>query len=296
MTNKVSAKAPPSSSDNSTLNRPKLKRLSQRVAEGDAIVKLTPRECGLASFFLMCWLLLFAGGITMDTTKFRCEISPDGARALAAEAKPGEALAVDTVCREKDFWVPGWLVSWPAAANGWKLAISWIVVLLFFLPLNLAVVSAAAGALGALGNRANLDDEQSRIVSRDDSNPIMSGLLRGLFVYLFFISGLLLFDDKPFSTPGPGQYVRLAGFISLISFLVNYRPNLFSTISDWAFERINTRKVRTGRDRADDDIRIRRTTSEINEIEVEVPMGGSEPNGGREIGLPSSHPDGSEEK
>jgi hypothetical protein len=41
----------------------------------------------------------------------------------------------------------------------------------------------------------------------------LSGLLRGLFIYLFFISGLLLFDDKPFSSPGPGQYIRLAGFI-----------------------------------------------------------------------------------
>ena len=71
----------------------------------------------------------------------------------------------------------------------------------------------------------------------------MSGLLRGLFVYLFFISGLMLFDDKPFSSPGPGQYIRLAGFVSLISFLVNYRPHLFATISDWAYERINTRKV-----------------------------------------------------
>jgi len=71
--------------------------------------------------------------------------------------------------------------------------------------------------------------------------------------------------DKPFSSPGPRQYIRLAGFISLISFLVNYRPNLFATISDWAFERINSRKGTR------DDIRVKKTTEINQEIQVEMP-------------------------
>jgi hypothetical protein len=253
--------------------------------------RLTGGELVLAALFLVMWLVLFGGGITMDTGKFRCAISTGGASALAAEAQPGEAAAKD-VCQKREYadWIPvGW--SWlaeeqsstkqnpsgtteptPAStvyagqtsnthrpklvatekANAYRLLVAWLGVLLFFLPLNLAMVSATAGALGALGNKANLEDDrpepsvppdQQLNRSTDISNPIMSGLLRGLFVYLFFISGLLLFDDKPFSSPGPGQYIRLAGFISLISFLINYRPHLFTTISDWAFERINSRKV-----------------------------------------------------
>ena len=101
-------------------------------------------------------------------------------------------------------------------------AAAWVGVLLFFLPLNLAVLAAAAGALGALGNKANLEDDPAepdpRIKreinenrprkSQDNSSPVMYGLLRRIFVYLFFVSGLLLFDDKPFSSPGPGQYIR----------------------------------------------------------------------------------------
>ena len=229
----------------------------------------------LAAFFLLSWLFLFAGGITMDTTKFRCVISPGGATQLAAEGKVGQQVKAEDVCKDQAVWVP----AWPAPlANTYSLAISWLGILLFFLPLNLAMISSAAGALGSIGNRANLEDDQTSPKSRDDSSPLMSGLLRGLFVYLFFISGLLLFDDKPFSSPGPGQYIRLAGFISLISFLVNYRPHLFATISDWAYERINSRKVIP----ANDEITVKKTTNVNQETEIKIPVAEGIANGNHE--------------
>ena len=230
-------------------------------------------EALLAGFFLLSWLFLFAGGATMDTTKFRCAISPGGATKLAAEATPGQA--VGELCKNETIWVP----AWPAElANTYTLAVSWLAILLFFLPLNLAMVSATAGALGAFGNKAHLEPDERPSESQDNSNPLMSGLLRGLFVYLFFISGLLLFDDKPFSSPGPGQYIRLAGFISLISFLVNYRPHLFASISDWAYERINTRKVVAGKSSAD-TATLTKTTKIDEETKLEIPI--AEGNAGR---------------
>ena len=146
------------------------------------ITKLTRPESVLAGLFLVAWLLLFAGGIVMDTTKFRCVISPGGATQLAAEGRPSEGLSRADVCKDVEFWVPSWPTALSAGdARFYKLVISWIGLILFFLPLNLAMVSGAAGAMGALGNRANLEDEDTPITSRDDSNPIMSGLLRGLF-------------------------------------------------------------------------------------------------------------------
>jgi hypothetical protein len=233
----------------------------------------------LAVFFLLSWLFLFAGGITMDTTKFRCVISPEGATQLAAEGKVGQQVEPKDICSNQQVWVP----AWPAKlANAYSLGVSWLVVLLFFLPLNLAMISSAAGALGAFGNRANLEDDQTSQKSRDDSSPLLSGLLRGLFVYLFFISGLLLFDDKPFSSPGPGQYIRLAGFISLISFLVNYRPHLFATISDWAYERINSRKVIPAAEESNDEITLKKTTKVAEETEITIPVREGVANGDNE--------------
>ena len=223
----------------------------------------------IAVFFLLSWLFLFAGGITMDTRKFRCVISPDGATQLEAEGRVGQQVKPEDICKNQDIWVP----AWPAElANAYSLGVSWLVILLFFLPLNLAMISSTAGALGAIGNKANLEDDQTSQKSRDDSSPLLSGLLRGLFVYLFFISGLLLFDDKPFSNPGPGQYIRLAGFISLISFLVNYRPHLFATISDWAYERINSRKVIPVAEGSNDEITLKKTTKVNEETEIKIPV------------------------
>lgn len=215
----------------------------------------------------------------MDTTKFRCVISPQGATLLAAEARVGEQIKTDDICKKEPIWVP----AWPAKfANAYSLGVSWLGILLFFLPLNLAMISSAAGALGAFGNRANLEDDQTPPKSGDDTSPLMSGLLRGLFVYLFFISGLLLFDDKPFSSPGPGQYIRLAGFISLISFLVNYRPHLFSTISDWAFERINSRKVIQVAEGSKDEITLKKTTKVDQQTEITIPVAEGIANGNSE--------------
>ena len=223
-------------------------------------------QTALAAFFLLSWLSLFAGGITMDTTKFRCVISPNGVTKLAAEGMPGQP--VGQLCKDEAIWVPAWPEN---LANTYKVAVSWLAILLFFLPLNLAMISATAGALGAFGNQAHLEPDERPSESQDNSSPLMSGLLRGLFVYLFFISGLLLFDDKPFSSPGPGQYIRLAGFVSLISFLVNYRPHLFASISDWAYERINARKVVPEKS-APDKATFTKTTKIDEETKIEMPV------------------------
>ncbi len=243
-------------------------------------------ETLMASVFLVMWLFLFGGGITMDTTKFRCAVSTGGASALATEALPGDE-ASKSICQkaENASWVPIWSSSLSTeGARTYRLLVAWAGILFFFLPLNLAMVSAAAGALGSFGNKVNLEHDRTEPVTEalqgqprsvDVSNPILSGLLRGLFVYLFFISGLLLFDDKPFSSPGPGQYIRLAGFISLISFLVNYRPHLFTTISDWAFERINARKVIPTQPEQD-EVKIENTkeTNEKTTLTIQMPANG----------------------
>ncbi len=186
---------------------------------------LKPAEFALTVLLFAGWLMVFAGGILIDTQPYRYRISPTGVAALentpVAEAVPG--LESRT----------------PSPAPG--LITSWIVVLLWFLPLNLALICVTAGGLGAVGQRANLHADDVRRSPGDTSHPYLSSLLRGFFVYLFFISGLLILDDAPFATSSPSQYVRLAGFLSFFSFAVNYNPALFSHISDLAHRRIQTK-------------------------------------------------------
>jgi hypothetical protein len=227
-----------------SLNNNAYAALRTPVADKNAPFQLNYYERFFASLVLISWLFLFAGGILVDTKPYRCVISPNGVQVLADEGNPGGQRLEGSGCTEKQIEgagisVPIWPQSW---SKFYLLAVSWLAVLLFFLPLNLALVCATAGTLGAFGGKANLQDDSTPHNSRDDSNPYLSGLLRGFFVYLFMISGLLLFDDKPFSNPGPGQYIRFAGFLSLFSFVVNYQPYLFTTLIEGAFQRISARR------------------------------------------------------
>jgi hypothetical protein len=196
----------------------------------DLVTKLRPAECLVAVVVFTFWLVAFVGGITVDTRPFRCAISPDGVKALEASSGDGQGsqAANRTECNQ--------------ARTAKDLLLSTVVILLWFTPVNLALVSASAGALGTFGNLANISDDHKSRHARENSNPYISAMLRGFFVYLLMISGLLLLDLNPFANPTPGQYIRLAGLLSILSFVVNYQPRLFSTLTVLALRRIEERE------------------------------------------------------
>ena len=117
-----------------------------------------------------------------------------------------------------------------------------VVVIFCYLPLNLVWLCAAASALGAFGNRANLTNDRAGWKLRDNNSPYVAAVIRGFFAYLFLISGLLLLDDQPFTNPAAAQYVRLAGFLSLVSFVISYQPRFFNKLITSALHRIEARE------------------------------------------------------
>jgi hypothetical protein len=199
--------------------------------------------------------------------------------AAAARATTGgqtAAPAADATTAQADSKKEPRVVGEPTQQLVWP----WIVTILFYTPLNLAFISAAAGALGTLGSIANLNEDQEddekpgekTFTPRDRTNPLLSGLLRGVFVYLFVISGMLLFDDSPSDT-GPNQYVRLAGFLSLFSFFVNYKPSVFSSMLDGAHKLISARgKAAAADDPAQkrDNERLQAVESKLKEIPEQI--------------------------
>jgi hypothetical protein len=280
---------PPSHSKASAAQtKPKRKASSSQI-------QLSRIESFLAFVVFTIWLILFAVGILVQTEPYRCEIDSGGVGKLKGEGATRNGAQPTPTSNEVGQQQPAQaraeqLQPSPTSAprtvsnNGQtnpctqyennkkhsKLT-AWAVVLFCFLPLNLAWVCAAAGALGAFGSRANLSDDQTHRASRDNTNPYTSAVLRGFFVYLFMISGLLLLDDSPFSNPAPGQYIRLAGFLSLSSFVVSYQPRLFSMLIVWAFHRIQVREGDdTNLDKAGTDtLRAKKTT--ITEVTATQP-------------------------
>ena len=219
---------------------------------------------GVGGFLvLVVWLALFGAGIMVDTTPYRKAISADAEEKLRVEGEPATtdatalqapaALPVaDATSARPPAHVPGMLESW-------------LVVFFCFLPLNLAWLCVSASTLGTVGNLANLSDDRDTQQPRDKSNPLLSAILRGFFVYLFLMSGLLLLDHAPFSNAGPNQYIRLAGFLSLFSFVVSYHPHLFGTLIVSAFERL---QVRAG-DRNGGGSTIVQEHTSVKSVEIE---------------------------
>jgi hypothetical protein len=191
-------------------------------------IKLLERLAAL--LVLVIWLNLFASGILIGSERYRLAIDPAGVKALKGT---NDKTQVANVAVEQP------VSNEPNVTIGPYKA--WFMALITFLPFNLALLCAAAGALGAFGNRVNLQDDRLDLIAHDRSNPYVSALLRGFFVYLFMISGLLLIDDRPFADSSPQQYVRLAGFLSLFSFAVNYNPYIFNPLIEWAYQRIQPR-------------------------------------------------------
>lgn len=107
-----------------------------------------------------------------------------------------------------------------------------VVVLLCYTPSNLIFLCMVAGLLGALSRIARLHakgEEDEPDLPADKTNPFMSGVLRGLFVYLLAISGILLVNETPITAPDLTGYVRLAGLLSILSFLLSYNPGKFQS-------------------------------------------------------------------
>src|SRR5437764_450587 len=144
---------------------------------------------------------------------------------------------------------------------------TWVIVVFCYLPLNLVWLCAVSSLLGAFGNRSNLTNDRAGRKLRDNDNPYLAALIRGFFAYLFLISGLLLLDDQPFTNPVAAQYVRLAGFLSLLSFVISYQPRFFNTLIVWAFHRIQARE---GAVHEKDKEKDKTSTDTVHAIRTEV--------------------------
>lgn len=106
---------------------------------------------------------------------------------------------------------------------------SGVLVLCTYTLTNVAILCLLACLLGASAAQAQLGADAEREADQDHTAPRRSALLRGFLVYLCLLAGVLVFGEDPVVATQK-QYVRLAGFISLLGFLLSYRPQLFGRL------------------------------------------------------------------
>jgi hypothetical protein len=169
--------------------------LAQEQSHPLPLERLNTQEMITAVSALILWLFLFTGGLIIGTEPYRVALG---------DAK----ISLDFA----------------------SLIRSWFIVVTCYTLTNVALLCCLSSLLGAFGRRAKLvmQDEDDRPCGV--GNPYVSAMIRGFFIYLVLLSGVLILLEQPFSNASAEQYLRLAGFISLLSFMVGYNPHLFSRL------------------------------------------------------------------
>jgi hypothetical protein len=165
-----------------------------KQADRRAWSSLSLRDVGLLWLALPLWIVMSLVGTLIDSAPYRAKFA----------ALEGGARAV------------GW--------NG-------LMVLATYTLPNIAILCMLSSVLGAIAARARLgaDVGQPEELDLDLSAPVSSAVLRGFLVYLTLISGVFVFGQ---SSADPTQigYVKLAGVMSVFSFLLSYHPTLFGRL------------------------------------------------------------------
>jgi hypothetical protein len=164
--------------------------------------------CRAAVAALLLWIVLFSSGLLVDSAFFRQHVSANGQISLG-----NFALAI-----------------------------------LIYTPTNVAFLSVLCGFIGGCCSRifevGDLPEQLQKAADAQNPELVRSltrriaylaespwlSMLRGFITYIAAIAGILLVIGDPFANPTPLQYIRTAGIISLIAFVMGYDPTRFEEL------------------------------------------------------------------
>ncbi|MBX2890361.1 MAG: hypothetical protein KF734_05500 [Saprospiraceae bacterium] len=108
------------------------------------------------------------------------------------------------------------------------------LILLAWIPTNIAFLSILAGLMGALCRgllrKVELEAALEKPVRKEDE--ALGGSIAGFMFYMAFMAGAFVMMDQPFTNTTEAQYYRIAGSISFISFIAGFRPDTLRRILD----------------------------------------------------------------
>jgi|LakMenEpi03Aug12_release.lakeMendotaPanAssembly.Ray.scaffolds.fasta_scaffold585507_2 hypothetical protein len=160
----------------------------------------------LSAVSILIWIVLFSAGLVVSSEPYVCQL------------KKGFSLG------------------------------NFIVASFSYTPSNVAILSVLAGFIGGCMSKLIGADEIEKNIkkAREDKNdaalknllrrrcfltePPLHAMFRGFLTYLAIISGIVLLVSDPFEITSPKEYVRIAGLISGICFLMGYDPTRFEEL------------------------------------------------------------------
>jgi Na+-transporting methylmalonyl-CoA/oxaloacetate decarboxylase gamma subunit len=111
---------------------------------------------------------------------------------------------------------------------------NFFLILLAWIPTNIAFLSILAGLMGALsrGLLRKAEEELGPDEPEKQKGTALGGSIAGFMFYMAFMAGAFVMMDQPFTNTTETQYYRIAGSISFISFIAGFRPDTLRRILD----------------------------------------------------------------
>jgi hypothetical protein len=197
------------------------------------------------------WVGLFAAGMLIDSKPYRDAFAPDRGRAEqtleVADAETDGAMQRVALDGDRLPAVSGRPISTLPSARRTMYPPdlrTFGKATLFFTPLNTALLALLAALVGGCASwLAHRDDKVADSASPEERARLerrlpflqespLTAMLRGFAVYLAVIAGVYITGGDPFQDGSPSQYVRFAGTVSLLAYLVGYDPTRLQDLLD----------------------------------------------------------------
>lgn len=117
------------------------------------------------------------------------------------------------------------------------------VVILCSTPTNPGILACLAALLGGIANWIHVDGSLPSEAEAKMSlqRVCFAPMLRGFFMYLALLAGLLLLTTQAITNATQDQYVQLAGTVSVFGFMIGYDPDVFrklmGKVNGWVAQR-----------------------------------------------------------
>jgi|GEM_PF-1893895 len=197
-TQPLAATLPPETTPASTAN-------GQSLADPPKMLHpLLATEVVFGMLAIVFWLCFFTAGAFVGTEPYRKALMTPGAATMAVHLK------------------------------------AWFIVLTCYTFTNTAILSCAAGVIGKFCRRSLAYEVATLHHYPRASEPTIREVLvmysvaiaRGWVIYLMLAAGLLILTSDKMANPEQGDYIRLAGTVSVIGFLAGYDADVFKRALD----------------------------------------------------------------
>ena len=128
---------------------------------------------------------------------------------------------------------------------------SLIICMFTYTPTNIAILCLTSAYIGGCASKLTMNNiEEASPACADNEKTIsqiymselpMSSMVRGIVIYFAYIAGVCIADANLFNEPTQTAYIKSAGIISLLSFLVGYDPTIFHSFITVA-EKVSQKK------------------------------------------------------